>query len=78
MRYLGMDVAKAKLDCLLLNENGDKGKSKSVANSRTGIADFLIWIGKPNSRINTITQKMLDAKDGIYRVFHHLWWRQSP
>lgn len=46
MRYLGMDVAKAKLDCLLLNEDGNKGKSKSVANSRTGIADFLAWIGK--------------------------------
>ncbi|HEX5336841.1 MAG TPA: IS110 family transposase [Gallionella sp.] len=46
MRYLGMDVAKAKLDCLLLNEGGDKGKSKSVANSHIGIADFLVWIGK--------------------------------
>ncbi|MBU1448110.1 MAG: IS110 family transposase [Gammaproteobacteria bacterium] len=46
MRYLGMDVAKAKLDCLLLNEDGDKGKSKSVANNRTGIADFLVWVGK--------------------------------
>jgi transposase len=46
MRYLGMDVAKAKLDCLLLSEEGDKGKSKSVANNRLGVADFLVWIGK--------------------------------
>lgn len=46
MRYLGMDVAKAKLDCLLLSEDGDKGKSKSVANSRAGVTNFLIWIGK--------------------------------
>ena len=46
MHYLGMDVAKAKLDCLLLSEDGDKGKSKSIANSRSGIADFLAWIGK--------------------------------
>jgi transposase len=46
MRYLGMDVAKAKLDCLLLSEDSDKGKSKSVANSRTGITDLLAWIGK--------------------------------
>lgn len=46
MRYLGMDVAKAKLDCLLLNEDGDKGKSKSVANSRSGVVDLLAWIGK--------------------------------
>lgn len=54
MRYLGMDVAKAKLDCLLLNENGDKGKSKSVANSRTGIADFLVWIGKQHISPNEL------------------------
>lgn len=46
MRYLGMDVAKAKLDCLLLSEGGDKGKSKSVTNSRSGIADLIAWIGK--------------------------------
>jgi transposase len=47
MRYLGMDVAKAKLDCcLLLDEDSDKRKTKSVANSRLGVADFLAWIGK--------------------------------
>jgi len=47
MRYLGMDVAKAKLDCcLLLDEDGVKRKTKSVANSRFGVADFLAWIGK--------------------------------
>ncbi len=47
MRYLGMDVAKAKLDCcLLLNEDSDKRKTKSVANSRHGVVDLLAWIGK--------------------------------
>lgn len=47
MRYLGMDVAKAKLDCcLLLEEGSDKHKTKSVANSRLGVADLLVWIGK--------------------------------
>jgi len=54
MRYLGMDVAKAKLDCLLLNADGDKGKSRSVANSRTGIADFLAWIGKQHISPNEL------------------------
>jgi len=54
MRYLGMDVAKAKLDCLLLNEDGDKGKSKSIANSRSGIADFLVWIGKQHISPNEL------------------------
>ena len=47
MRYLGMDVAKAKLDCcLLLDEDSEKRKTKSVTNSRSGVADFLAWIGK--------------------------------
>jgi transposase len=47
MRYLGMDVAKAKLDCcLLLDEDSDKRKTKSVANSRHGVVDLLAWIGK--------------------------------
>lgn len=47
MRYLGMDVAKAKLDCcLLLEEDSDKRKTKSVANSRHGVVDLLAWIGK--------------------------------
>lgn len=54
MRYLGMDVAKAKLDCLLLSEDGDKGKSKSVANNRAGIADFLVWIGKQHISSNEL------------------------
>ncbi|HCI14285.1 MAG TPA: IS110 family transposase [Gallionellaceae bacterium] len=64
MRYLGMDVAKAKLDCLLLNEDGDKGKSKSVANSRTGIADFLAWIGKQHISVNEL-HVVMDAT-GVY------------
>ena len=47
MRYLGMDVAKAKLDCcLLLDEDSDKRKTKSVANSRHGVVDLLAWISK--------------------------------
>jgi transposase len=64
MRYLGMDVAKAKLDCLLLNETGDKGKSKSVANSRTGIADFLVWIGKQHISPNELHVVM--ESTGVY------------
>jgi transposase len=47
MFYLGMDVAKAKLDCcLLLDEASGKRKTKVVANSKAGIADLLLWIGK--------------------------------
>jgi transposase len=64
MRYLGMDVAKAKLDCLLLNEEGDKGKSKSITNSRPGIADLLVWIGKQHISPNEL-HVVMDAT-GVY------------
>lgn len=47
MFYLGMDVAKAKLDCcLLLDEAGSKRKTKVVANSRAGIDGLLEWVAK--------------------------------
>ena len=47
MFYLGMDVAKAKLDCcLLLDDTTGKRKTKVVANSKSGIADLLAWVIK--------------------------------
>ena len=46
MFYLGMDVSKSKLDCCLLDELGDRRKSKVVANSGTGIAVLLEWADK--------------------------------
>ena len=49
MFYLGMDVAKAKLDCtLLLNETSEKGKTKVVSNTKAGAADLLAWAAKQN------------------------------
>jgi transposase len=47
MFYLGMDVAKAKLDCcLLLDEAGGKRKSKAVSNTKAGVAALLEWASK--------------------------------
>lgn len=47
MHYLGIDVAKAKLDCsLLLDASTGKRKAKSVANSKAGFADLLQWLAK--------------------------------
>lgn len=47
MFYLGMDVAKAKLDCcLLLDEASGKRKTKVVNNTRSGITDLLAWVAK--------------------------------
>ena len=49
MFYLGMDVAKAKLDCcLLLDEASGKRKSKVVNNTKPGIVDLLAWVAKQN------------------------------
>jgi transposase len=45
MIYLGIDVAKAKLDCcLLLDPESMKRKSKSVANTKAGFASLLEWL----------------------------------
>jgi transposase len=41
MFYLGVDIAKAKLDCLLLDAATQKRKSKTVANSIEGIVALL-------------------------------------
>lgn len=47
MLYLGIDVAKAKLDCsLLLDPTSGKRKAKSVANTPTGFAELLQWLHK--------------------------------
>jgi transposase len=47
MHYLGIDVAKAKLDCsLLIDAEGNKRKLKSVANSPEGITALLGWLTK--------------------------------
>ena len=47
MFYLGIDVAKAKLDCcLLLDPGSTKRKSKAVANTTIGFADLLAWLAR--------------------------------
>ena len=47
MFYLGIDVAKAKLDCsLLLDPASAKRKSKTFTNNKAGFANLLEWIGK--------------------------------
>lgn len=47
MHYLGIDVAKAKLDCcLLLDPTSGKRKAKSIPNSQAGVLDLLHWLSK--------------------------------
>lgn len=47
MFYLGIDVAKAKLDCMLLDSTSGKLKSKSaIPNSPAGFQQLLAWLAK--------------------------------
>ena len=55
MLYLGLDVAKAKLDaCLLLDESHHKRKTKVVANTAHGVAELLLWAFKHGALQSTL------------------------
>lgn len=65
MFYLGMDVAKAKLDCcLLLDEAAGKRKTKVVNNTPSGMADLLGWIAKQPVSLQQL-QVVMEAT-GVY------------
>jgi len=50
MFFIGIDVSKAKLDCsLLLDVASSKRRTKTVANSKAGIADLLAWCTKQHA-----------------------------
>lgn len=44
MFYLGVDVSKKTLDCMLLNSETDKVRSKSIPNTTAGFAELLQWL----------------------------------
>lgn len=46
MDYLGVDVAKAKLDCMLLDGTSGKRKAKVVPNTRAGFIQLLEWLAR--------------------------------
>jgi transposase len=55
MFFIGIDVSKAKLDCsLLLDAASTKRRAKSVANSRTGVAELLAWCTKQNVNLSEL------------------------
>jgi transposase len=50
MFFIGIDVAKAKLDCsLLLDAASGKRRAKTVANSKNGVSDLLTWCAKQHA-----------------------------
>ena len=68
MLYLGIDVAKAKLDCYLLTQTTPlKGKAKVVANTAKGLADLLAWLTK-----NHIPHEQLHVTMEATGVYHEL------
>ena len=55
MLYLGLDVAKMKLDaCMLLDEMGNKRKTKVVANTPSGVAELLRWALKHGADLSAL------------------------
>ena len=46
MFYLGVDVSKKKLDCMLLNSTNGKLKSKSLSNTKAGIEELIEWLAE--------------------------------
>jgi transposase len=46
MHYLGVDVAKAKLDCMLIDATSGKRKSKVIPNTSAGFAQLIEWLEK--------------------------------
>lgn len=64
MFYLGMDVAKAKLDCCLLLDASGKRKTKVVNNTKSGIADLLVWAAKQN--VSTEALHVVMEGTGVY------------
>ena len=54
MFYLGVDVSKAKLDCLLLDSTTGKVKSKSIQNTNAGFMQLIEWLAEkkaPNAHV---------------------------
>ena len=46
MFYLGVDVSKAKLDCMLLDRTTNKVKAKSIPNTSAGFTQLIEWLAK--------------------------------
>lgn len=65
MKYLGIDVAKTKLDCVLLDPATQRGKSKSVENTPEGVKTLLEWTLKQGVPALAELHGVLEAT-GVY------------
>lgn len=63
MLFIGIDVSKAKLDCsLLLDVASGKRRAKTVANSKTGVSELLVWCAKLQQDIDDHINKHPNLK----------------
>lgn len=71
MVNLGIDVAKAKLDCALLEPVADRCKSKSVSNDQRGFETLSAWIVKQGIPLGEVHVVM--EATGVYHEQAALW-----
>jgi transposase len=71
MIYLGIDVAKAKLDCALLDPTTDKRRSKSLDNSLAGFKTLAEWLAKHRVALGDV-HAVLEATS-VYHEALALW-----
>lgn len=71
MVYLGIDVAKAKLDCTLLDPLTDKRKNKTVSNDKAGLEALSAWLAKQGAALGEVHGVM--EATGVYHEQAALW-----
>jgi len=64
MKYLGIDVSKAKLDCTLLDPVTDKRKAKVVSNDSAGLDALSVWLAKQGIALGEVHGVM--EATGVY------------
>ena len=68
MFYLGIDVAKAKIDCCLILENSaSKKKTKTFSNTPKGFEQLQTWL-KQHAATSTQTIILMEATS----IYHEL------
>lgn len=71
MIYLGIDVAKAKLDCALFDPATDKRRTKSIDNAPAGFKALAEWLTKHGVALADV-HAVLEAT-GVYHEAVALW-----
>lgn len=71
MNILGIDVAKAKLDCALLDPTTDKRRTKTITNDTKGFKLLAEWLDKHSVALTEV-HAVLEAT-GVYHEAIALW-----